>query len=101
MKRPFPEQTQEHKSFFYRNILQHLELSGHPHDPWELRLVHTEPQNTWKYNTGRKTGATYQEVGNDFAPVPPGIRKTRRPADDVRPNETFVILSPQHICRYV
>ena len=22
-----------------------------------------------------------------------------RPADDVRPNETFVILSPPHICR--
>ena len=27
-----------------------------------------------------------------------GTRKKRRPADDVRPNETFVILSPPHIC---
>ena len=26
-------------------------------------------------------------------------RKKRRPADDERPNETFVILSPPHICR--
>ena len=30
---------------------------------------------------------------------PPGTRKKRRPADDVRPNETLVILSPPHICR--
>ena len=30
---------------------------------------------------------------------PPGTRKKRRPADDVRPNGTLVILSPPHICR--
>ena len=30
---------------------------------------------------------------------PPGTRKKRRPADDVRPNRTLVILSPPHICR--
>ena len=32
---------------------------------------------------------------------PPGTRKKRRPADDVRPNETFVILRPPYIFRYV
>ena len=31
---------------------------------------------------------------------PPGTRKRRTPADDVRPNEPFVILSLPHICRY-
>ena len=30
---------------------------------------------------------------------PPGTRKNRRPADDVRPNETFVIVSPPPTCR--
>ena len=30
---------------------------------------------------------------------PPGTRKKRKPADDVRPNGTLVILSPPHICR--
>ena len=30
---------------------------------------------------------------------PPGTRKKRRPADDVRPNGTLVILSAPYICR--
>ena len=76
----------------------------------------SEPQTALRWTTG-----SHSELTEPYGPLrrrwmmgrrgttgccrerksswPPGTRKKRRPADDVRPNGTLVILSPPHICR--
>ena len=66
------------------------------------RLTFGVDRAVWTLAAKMDDGALWHKgvlQGERKSSWPPGTRKKRRPADDVRPNGTLVIVSPPHICR--